>query len=181
MKKKVYIVLGIILIAIIAYVGYVALTPPLSPSKTTEFSNNGLDIRVEYSRPFKKERLIFGEEKEGALLPYGKYWRLGANEATEISFSKDINFAGQPINAGTYRMYAVTGSNSWQVSLNSELGKSGSEEPNYTLDVAKVEAPTKSAPSESEQFTINFSNDSAGVNMDFVWDNTMVSIPITLR
>lgn len=77
-------------------------------------------------------------------------------------------------------MYAVPGPDSWQVSLNSELGKSGSEEPNYALDVAKVEVPGKPAPSESEQFTINFNNDPAGANMDFVWDKTIVSIPIAL-
>lgn len=182
MKKKIYVGLGIILIAIIGFVGYIALTTRShSPSKTTEFSHEGLDIKVVYCQPYKKGRLIFGEEKDGALQPYGKYWRLGANEATEITFSKNINFSGNPINAGTYRMYAVPGASSWQVVLNSELGKWGAMEADHALDVLKVDVPVETAPSETEQFTINFGSDASGAKMDLVWDKTLVSIPITLQ
>jgi hypothetical protein len=181
MKKKIYVGLGIVLIVIIGFVGYVAFTTRShSPSKTTEFNYEGLNVKVAYCQPYKKGRLIFGEENEGALQPYGKYWRLGANEATEITFSKNINFAGQPVNAGTYRMYAVPGANSWQVSLNSELGAWGAMEPNYALDVVKLEVPVEAAPSETEQFTINFGIDATGANMDLVWDKTLVRIPISL-
>lgn len=130
--------------------------------QNTNFSDEGLDINVVYSKPSKNGRLIFGEGKprmwlpkgkfwttglrlltglpatSGALVPYGEYWRLGANDATEISFSKNINFAGRPVHAGRYRMYAVPNANTWQVSLNSELGKFGYEEPNYALDVLLI-------------------------------------------
>jgi len=182
MKKKIYIGLGIILVATIGFVGYIAFTTRAhSPSKTTEFSYEGLDIKVVYCQPYKKGRLIFGEEKDGALQPYGKYWRLGANEATEITFSKDINFAGNPVGAGTYRMYAVPGAATWQVTLNSELGKWGAMEADHALDVLKVDVPAGTAPSETEQFTINFGSDTTGIKMDFVWDKTLVSVPITLQ
>lgn len=178
MKKKIYYGLGLIIIVIIGYVGYLALTTRShSPTKTTTFNHEGLDITVTYCQPYKKGRLIFGEGKD-ALLQYGKYWRLGANEATEITFSKNINFAGKPINAGTYRMYAVPGASSWQVALNSELGKWGAMEPNYSLDIVKVEVPVGAVP-ETEQFTIDFSTESTGVNMTFAWDKTSVSVPIT--
>lgn len=181
MKKKIYYGLGLIIIVIIGYVGYVALTTRShSPSKTTSFNHEGLDITVAYCQPYKKGRTIFGEGKD-ALLQYGKYWRLGANEATEITFSKNINFAGKPVNAGTYRMYAVPGASSWHVALNSELGKWGAMEPNYALDIIKVEVPVGTAPSEVEQFTIDFSPGSAGVDMTFAWDKTMVSVPITAQ
>ncbi len=181
MKKKIYYGLGLIVIAIIGFVGYLALTTRShSPSKTTSFNHEGLDITVAYCQPYKKGRVIFGEGKE-ALLQYGKYWRLGANEATEITFSKNINFAGKPVNAGTYRMYAVPGANSWQVALNSELGKWGAMEPNHDLDVVKVDVPVGEAPAETEQFTIDFSGDSAGANMTFAWDKTMATVPITLQ
>src|SRR6267378_8507625 len=104
--------------------------------------------------------VIFGEEKDKALQPYGKYWRLGANAATEITFSKNVNFAGKPVNAGSYRMYAVPGPSSFQVSLNSELGiYFAIREPNYSLDVLKVDAPVTAAPNETEQLTINFATD----------------------
>jgi hypothetical protein len=183
MKKKIFIGLGIAVLLFVIWVVYgVFFAPRPSPLKTTEFSGNGVDIKVVYSQPYKKGRLIFGEEKDGALQPYGKYWRLGANEATEITFSKNINFAGKPVNAGTYRMYAVPNATSWQVSLNSELGVFlGFREPNYDLDVVKIEVPVGVAPAETEQFVINFSNDSTTVNMDFVWDKTQVRIPITIQ
>lgn len=180
MKKKIFISIGVIVLALIGFVLYNLLFPK-SPGKTTTFSDQGLDITVTYSQPYKKGRLIFGEEKDGALQPYGKYWRLGANAATEITFSKNINFAGKPINAGTYRMYAVPGANSFQISLNSEVGVFlAVSEPNVSLDVVKVDLPVETAP-ETEQLMINFSSNSTGVKMDIIWDKTLISVPITLQ
>lgn len=180
MKKKIFISIGVIVLALIGFVLYNLLFPK-SPPKTTTFSDQGLDITVTYSQPYKKGRLIFGEEKDGALQPYGKYWRLGANAATEITFSKNINFAGKPINAGTYRMYAVPGANSFQISLNSEVGVFlAVSEPNVSLDVVKVDLPVETAP-ETEQLMINFSSNSTGVKMDIIWDKTLISVPITLQ
>jgi hypothetical protein len=181
MKKKIFIGLGIVLVAFVGYVGYGLLTTRShSPLQKTDYSFKGLDISVSYCRPYKKGRVIFGTREDKALLPNGKYWRLGANDATEISFSKDINFAGKPVSAGRYRMYAVPNSTSWQVSLNSELGKFGFFEPDYTKDVLKVDLPTGTFP-ETEQFTITLGNDSTGVQMDLIWDKTMVRVPITAR
>ena len=183
MKKKIFIGLGIFVILFALYAVYgLFFAPRPSPTRTTELSGNGLDVKVVYSQPYKKGRLIFGEEKDGALQPYGKYWRLGANAATEITFSKNISFAGHPVSAGSYRMYAVPGATSFQISLNSELGVYfANNEPNYTLDVLKVDIPVSAAPSETEQFTINFNSDSSGVKMDFVWDKVLVSVPITIQ
>lgn len=82
--------------------------------------------------------------------------------------------------AGSYRMYAVPGATTFQVSLNSELGVFlGVTEPDYTLDVVKVEVPVTTTDNEVEQFVINFASDSTGVNMDFVWDKIQVRVPIT--
>jgi hypothetical protein len=144
-------------------------------------SHQGLDVKVVYYRPYKKDRLIFGTEEEQALVPYGKYWRLGANDATEITFGKDVNFVNKPIQAGSYRMYAVPNQTSWQISLNSELGKFGYFEPNYALDVAKVEVPVTRPPDETEQLTITFEPDSSGVIMNVKWDKTLVQVPITVQ
>jgi len=181
MIKKIFIGLGVLLLAFVLFVAY-GIMFPTSPLKNTEFSDGGLDIKVTYSQPYKKGRLIFGEEKDGALQPYGKYWRLGANAATEITFSKNITFAGQPLNAGTYRMYAVPGATTFQIGLNRELGTFFAvREPDYSLDVLKVEVPVQTAPTETEQFTINFGSDSTGIKMDFLWDKVLVSVPITVQ
>lgn len=181
MKKKIFIGLGVILIALIAFVLYeVFVVSKRSPVKTTAYSYQDLDLTVIYCQPSKRGRLIFGEEKDGALQPFGKYWRLGANAPTQITFNKNINFAGKPVNAGTYRMYTVPGPSSFQVSLNSEIGFSGASEPDYAKDILKVDVASQTTP-ETEQFVINFASDSTGVNMDFVWDKTLVRIPITIN
>lgn len=182
MKKKLFIILGILLVGYVLYFFYgIVTTRSHSPSETTAVSHQGLDIKVVYCRPFKKQRLIFGTESEEALVPYDKYWRLGANDATEIMFSKPVNFAGKEIPAGTYRIYAVPHPDSWQLSLNSELGKFGYFEPNYALDVAKVEVPVTTAPQETEQLTISFAPDSSTVHMNIAWDKTLVRVPIKVQ
>lgn len=180
MKKNIWIGLGVIVLVLVCYIGYVMLTTKShSPFAEAKTSYNGTDISVAYCQPYKKGRLIFGEESKGALQPFGKYWRLGANEATEISFSTDVNFAGEPVKAGKYRMYAVPGKDIWEVSLNSELGEWGAMEPDYDLDVVKVKLPAKTNDNVVEQFVITFDTDSTGVLMNFIWDQTTVTVPIT--
>jgi hypothetical protein len=182
MKKKIYIGLGIVLVAVIGFAAYSAFfSRRVSPTQVTEFNHEGLNIKVVYCRPFKKGRVIFGEDKPDVLLPYGKYWRLGANESTEITFSKDVAFAGKPVSAGTYRMYAVPGADSWQVTLNSQLGTWGSDPVDHSKDVVTADVSASNAPAETEQFTINFGSIGPAVTMDLVWDKTLVSVPITIQ
>lgn len=181
MLKKILAAIGILILIVVAYFGYAILFPS-SPAAMAGFSDQGLDISVSYSQPSKKGRVIFGEESQGALQPHGKYWRLGANAPTEITFSKDVIFAGQPISAGTYRMYAVPGPTSFQISLNSEIGSlSGAGEPDYSKDVLKVDLPVSEDQTVKEVFTISFVKDESVINMDLVWDQTLVRIPITVQ
>jgi hypothetical protein len=184
MKKKIFIGIGVVVTAFVLWSVYgLFFAPKKSPTTTASFSDKGLDIKVSYSQPSKRGRLIFGEEKDGALQPYGKYWRLGANAATEITFSKDITFAGQPVNAGSYRMYAVPGAEAFDVALNSELGVNfgAASEPDHTLDVLTVKIPVESLAPEAETFTISFESDSVNFNMNMVWDKTRLRVPIGLR
>ena len=182
MLKKILIGVGLLLVVFVGFIVYSSLFPK-SPPTTKAFSENGLDINVAFGQPSKRGRLIFGEEKDGALQPYGKYWRLGANAATEITFNKDVSFAGKPVKAGSYRMYAVPGAEVFQVSLNRELGVrfSARWEPDYSKDVLKVDVPVIQSSTETEQFTINFTSDSTAVNMDFVWDKVIVRVAISVQ
>lgn len=206
MKKRIFIGLAFLLAIWIGYRGYrISTTRSYSPADTIHFSYKDLDINVTYSRPYKNGRVIFGQAKDrawlpkgkfwtdgfrvltglprttGALVPNGIYWRLGANDATEVSFNKNINFAGKPVHAGKYRMYAVPNQDDWHIVLNSELGKFGYNEPNHSLDVVTIDVPVESTPSEMEQFTISFDNDSSGVKMNFIWDKTLVRFPIRIQ
>ncbi len=181
MKKKIFIGLGLILLAVVGFFGY-GLLFPKSQSAKASFNDQGLEINVSYSQPSKRGRIIFGNEEDGALQPYGKYWRLGANAPTEITFTKNVTFAGKPVNAGTYRMYTVPGQESFEVYLNSDIGGfSGAGEPDHTSDIMKVDVPVIVASSEVEKFTISFASDSSGVNMDLAWDKVLVRVPITIQ
>lgn len=183
MKKKILIGIGVLFLLFILWVVYgLFIATPVSPPTAASYSEGGLEIAVAYSQPSKKGRLIFGEEKDGALVPYGKYWRLGANAATEITFNKDVNFGGEPIKAGTYRMYAVPGPKAFKVTLNSETGVFfGVADPDHDLDIVTVEAPIHKPTSEMETFTIGFSAKDTGVTINFSWDQTMFTIPIALQ
>src|SRR5688572_22045868 len=123
MKKK--IIIGALVLVVLLAIAFVYLNHrnrTLSPAGKTELAVNGLTVSIPYSRPSVRGRLIFGTEQQKALQPYGKYWRLGANESTEITVNKDMLFNGQPVKAGTYRMYAVPGPDSFDIALNSGLG-----------------------------------------------------------
>jgi hypothetical protein len=184
MKKKILLGIGIVFIVFVLWSVYgLFFAPKKSLPATASFNNNGLVINVSYSQPSKRGRLIFGEESEGALQPYGKYWRLGANAATEITFNRDVTFAGQPVKSGSYRMYAIPGARAFKVILNSELGVtfSAAMEPNHDLDLLTAEIPVEQLMTEIEIFTISFESDSSGVNMNMNWDKTGLRVPIAVR
>lgn len=183
MKKNVFIGTGIAFLLFVIWVVYgLFIATPASPPTTASYSDGELEIAVAYSQPSKKGRLIYGEDADGALVPYGKYWRLGANAATEITFNKDVIFAGKPLKAGTYRMYAVPGANTFKVTLNSEVDVFfGISDPDPELDMVTVDAPVQKLMAEVETFTIGFSTTDRGVSINFSWDQTLFSVPVAIQ
>jgi hypothetical protein len=180
LKKIILLIfLGIILIGA-GFVAYLMLTTKShSPAEKLEYKDGDLILTVDYCRPYKKGRLIFGEKSEGALLPFGEYWRTGANEATEVEFNKDISINGNSLPAGRYRFYTVPGKSDWTIAFNSELGKWGYGEPDYDLDVLVLEIPSSDGSELIEQFTISATKASENsMELILAWDRTTVSIPI---
>ncbi|HTF18813.1 MAG TPA: DUF2911 domain-containing protein [Chryseolinea sp.] len=177
MKSKKLILIVVVVVVFVALGWW--FTRPASPSGKSSVSHNGLEVSVSYSRPYKKGRVIFGDASTGALQPYGQYWRLGANAATEITFNKDVVFAGAAVKAGTYRMYAVPGAQTWKVTLNSALGQSGAELPDQTLDVVSVEVPSNESSSVVDQFTIDFKTGGSGIVMELKWDRALAAVEIS--
>lgn len=173
MAKK--IALGVVVLLLAAGV-YLYLGTKRSPADTVTFKSGALDATVTYCRPYKKERVIFGPASTGALVPDGKYWRLGANQATAIALPNGATFAGQAVAPGTYRMYAVPGPTTWKVVLNSEAGKWGAAEADHSKDVLTVEVPVEKAATALEQFTISFQPEPS--QMIFAWDTTLVRVAL---
>ncbi len=174
--------LKIIGLLILAFVGYAVyyISNPVSPIETVNYSDKISDFEVIYSRPYKNDRLIFGSEADGALVPFEKYWRTGANAATTFETSSGIMFNDQKLDAGKYRLYTIPGEDSWQIILNSESDKFFAiSEPDYSKDVMKTSIiPTIKEKNTVEQFTIGFSKNPIGVEMYLMWDTTVVSIPL---
>jgi hypothetical protein len=147
-------------------------------------------VKVVYSRPYERGRdNIFGTEESGALVPYGKTWRTGANEATEITLTGDLSIDGQKLAAGTYSLFTVPGPEKWTLHFNSALGLSGTGR--FDMETGKFEAvdlaatevlavaaPVGSLEEEVDQFTIALDSVEAGAEMCLRWITTEVCVPI---
>ena len=179
MLKKILIGLAVLILIAIGYVAYQMMTTRShSPADVASYESGDLSIRVEYCRPYKKERLIFGPEEEGALQPYGKYWRVGANEATKFEVNHKVSFGGESIDPGSYAIYAIPDAAMWTIALNTQADRWGVPPPKEENDVLRISVMPDNGAPEREQFQISFSEDSAGVSMDLHWDKTLLSIPI---
>lgn len=130
-------------------------------------------IRVTYSRPLTNGREIFGK-----LVPFGKVWRTGANEATEIKFYQDVELAGKKVKAGTYSLFTIPTEKDWTIILNSDLDYWGAYTYNEKNDVLRVPASATSLNTPVGNFTIQFDKkgDQQGV-MRLAWDKTVVDVP----
>ncbi|QOI96895.1 MAG: DUF2911 domain-containing protein [Flammeovirgaceae bacterium] len=182
MIKKILLGFGVLIIIIAGYVGYLMLTTKNhSPAAVAEFRDGDFLIQVNYSQPYKKGRLIFGTEAEGALVPYGMKWRTGANEATEISFSGDVLVDGKLLKAGRYSVYTIPDAAVWTIAFNSKLGywgKGFGDVFDESLDVLRAVASVQNDLPEVEQFTISFAPSDSLINMHFSWDKTRATLPI---
>ena len=115
-----------------------------------------------------------------ALVPFEKYWRTGANAATTFETSNGVSFNGQKLEPGKYRLYTVPGKDEWKIVLNSEGDKFFAiSEPDYSKDVLTTSVKPEIKPKNIvEQFTIRFAKSEKGVEMNLVWDTTVLTIPI---
>ncbi len=145
---------------------------PTDLSYMREGRRGPVTARVIYGRPFKKDREIFG-----ALVPFGKVWRTGADEASEITFYKDVMFGDKQVKAGTYALFTIPNKDSWDVILNSGLHQWGAFTYDESMDVARTKAKVEMMDESVENFSIAFSDG----NMIMAWDKTMVAVPIKAK
>ena len=131
--------------------------------------------RIVYSRPQKNGRVVFGE-----LVEFGKVWRLGANEATEIEFFKDVKIGGTKLKKGRYTMYAIPYENKWTVIFNKELDTWGAFKYDQKKDVLRYDANIEKIESE-EAFGAYFDKAATGATLNIVWDNVKATIPISFQ
>lgn len=146
-----------------------------SPTAIATVKHAGTYVKIVYGQPYKSGRDIFGE-----LVPYGEVWRTGANEATEITATKDIMFGGKSLEAGTYSLFTIPNEETWTIILNSELGLWGAFDYDSSNDVLRVEREANRTEQTDEAFTIQFGEVQAdSAEMIIKWDQTEVRVPIT--
>lgn len=178
MKK---IILGgfAIVLIIVLYFVYTYIFRASPPDSIT-YSQDGIELQIDYSRPYKKGRLIFGEETDGALQPYGVYWRLGANEATKLTVNQPVSIIGNTLETGTYAMYAFPGESKWTIGFNSNWDEWGAWEPDYDYDVFRIDVTPKGTSAVIEQMTMTFEDSDSSQLVDIVmsWDNVEIRIPV---
>ena len=149
-----------------------------SPHDIVYFRQNKISppvIKVLYGRPQKKGREIFGN-----LVPYGQVWRVGANEATEVVFYKQVQFGEEIVDAGTYVLYAIPDQEEWTLILSSKTDVWGSYEYDEKFDVARAKAKVSQAEL-MESFSIGFKEKGKQVNMVLAWDTSRIEAPIKIN
>lgn len=133
------------------------------------------DITVEYSSPAVKGRKIWG-----ALVPFDKPWRTGANAPTKITFSRDATFGGQAVPAGTYTIVTWPTAKGWTVGLSKDLTQGGGKPWEEKDQVAKVAAKTSAIPMRERMTFLFADTKDDATSLDLEWEKLRVSVPITV-
>lgn len=133
-------------------------------------------IKLLYSRPAKKGREVFG-----VLEQFGKVWRLGANECTEICFNKAVTIGTKRIKPGKYSLFAIPNKESWTIIVNKQTDRWGAFTYDQANDVVRVEAPVTKLDKAIEVFSVVFTEAVNSTNMVMAWDTTQVTLPILFK
>lgn len=185
--RKVYLALGLVLFALQLVVAQDVVVRPnskrlsngaveakKSPMSSSYMKKGDAYARVVYNQPHLRGRKMLGEKEA-----YGKVWRLGANEATELFITADLEVGGKTLAKGAYSVYAIPEADKWTLIFNSDLGAWGSYSYSDDKDVLRVEVATQKAPKAFEAFTIWFADDGSALNM--AWGDTHISAPIAFK
>ena len=151
-------------------------TPSASTSQTVKQEFALTSIELNYSRPNKKGRTIFGD-----LVPYGAVWRTGANGATTVQFADEVIIDGKKVPAGRYGLVTIPNAGEWTVILTKQLDVMGAAAYKQDQDVVRFRAIPQDLPFPIETFTIMFNNvGSTSVDLVMLWDMTAVTLPISM-
>lgn len=152
------------------------LTTPQPSTTQTIKQNFGLSsIELSYSRPNVKGRKAMGE-----LVPYGKVWRTGANQATTLTFGEEVTIGGKKIAAGKYGLLSIPGNDNWVLIITKQLDVTSPAAYKEESDVVRVNAKPVMLKDKVETFTMQFANIKLSTcDLNIMWENTAVTLPIS--
>lgn len=150
--------------------------PTLSP--ITEITQEAAltEVKLSYSRPSAKGRKVFG-----GLVPFNEIWRTGANASTKLTFTEDVEIAGNRLKAGTYALYTIPGEKEWTMIIHSNLRHRSLAGDVYKQeeDVFRFKATPRQMTDFVETFTMGFGDITTDtVSLFLTWENTEVKFPI---
>ncbi len=157
--------------------GQEMVNPRQSPLALVQTRYKDSYLKITYSQPSKRGRAVFG-----SLVPWDGIWRTGANEATELTITRDIKVNGMDLKAGTYSLFTIPHPDHWTIIFNNDLGLWGAYNYNPKQDALRFDVPssqTKDVVYESFTILLNSRNDRA--DLELHWDTTQVVIPIQFQ
>lgn len=132
-------------------------------------------IELNYQRPSARGREIFGQ-----LVPFGEVWRTGANDATAITFSTDVQIEGKPLPAGTYGLFTIPGEKEWTIIFNKNSEQWGAYTYEQADDVLRVVVPTHTVNTPLETFTISFDDVlEQSLTVSLAWANQRAAFQVS--
>ncbi len=147
---------------------------PLSPPAQAAVMLKGKTITIDYSAPSMRGRPI-----AGALVPYNKVWRTGANAATTLKTPIALKIGTLAVPAGTYTIYTLPSENGAKLIINKQTGQWGTEY-DETKDLGRVDMTPITLPDPVETFVIKFDNvEKDATELHLIWEKTDLSIPVT--
>jgi hypothetical protein len=150
-------------------------TPAPSSTQTVKQDFGLASIELSYSRPNVKGRKVMGD-----LVPFGKVWRTGANQATTITFGDEVTIGDKKVPAGKYGLLSIPDKNSWTLIITKQTDVTSPDAYKQENDVVRVNALPISTTNNVESFTMQFANVKASTcELHLMWEKTVVSLPIT--
>jgi hypothetical protein len=132
-------------------------------------------IELSYSRPGVKGRKVFGD-----LVPFDKVWRTGANQATTLTFGDAVTIGGTKIPAGKYGLLSIPGASEWTLIITHQLDVTSPTAYKPDQDIVRIKATPRQLSFSVETFTMLFADvTSSSCNLQILWDNVIVMLPIT--
>jgi hypothetical protein len=147
----------------------------LSPRDSVKATVGTAHLSVDYSRPSKRGRRIFGD-----VVPWGKVWRTGANAATGFTTDVDLDVNGTTVPAGSYTLWTLPTPQGTKLIVNKQTGQWGTEyDPKQ--DLARIDVATRKLPQPVEQFTIAVEPSGTGGVLRLSWDDTAWEVPVKAK
>lgn len=172
--KRILVIVAIFTVIVVAGLGYwMSKTRGLSPKMVAETTS----VKITYGSPQMRGRVLFGEAADNPVLIWGEYWRLGANEATEITAKEPLQFASNILEPGTYSIYAYPQVNHLKVVFNKANSRWGYSAPDSDKDVFAVNAAIAPADSTAEGFVIAFQENGDKQEIRFQWGAYLAVLP----